>query len=566
MNIARHEVTTPKYGDSVTLRRTLPISAKLLWPTALIMVIAAIVRVIPLTYDLKVIDQLTLVDDTYLSLEVAKNIGMGKGPLYGDEYTNGYQPLYVLLAAPIYYGLDPNNPPSTEVLDTKVKQALLLLVAFDLGSLILLGLLLSRHFGWSLPTHIGMLLWALHPLVITNSLNGLETPMAAFFLLLAMYYFTTFARNSSHTKPRLILGFILGFAVLARIDLAILGFVILVTETWDLVKGRWSLSQAITGLGLTFVGFVTIYSPWLLWSYSYTGEWLPVSGEAVRYQALIKRQAVDGLALKPAIQIFMLALITPIISAPTMWLSTLAIWTLTGLSLFTKSSRWAQQLVSLLKKWWVLAAFCGLLLIAYGFYIIGQWFFHRYLFALVLLPIITLSTGAFVLTQVKNNLITRGLLVAATLIICLGNPNFLKLERGEFDPKAQGFRSMGIWVNEMLPEGSRVGSTQTGGLSYYGTKLKVTNLDGVVNRRALTALKAKSIDSYMQEQQLEYMVDWKNRVRMAASRSSCGRKLGRSIQVTHTSTFESWNYSKWFLYKVRKDRPFCQPTLSMNKD
>ncbi|MGB5105870.1 MAG: hypothetical protein WBP29_04150 [Candidatus Zixiibacteriota bacterium] len=51
---------------------------------------------------LKFIDGLTIPDDAYLSLNIARNIAKGLGPLYGSDFTNGFQPLYVFIVAPIY--------------------------------------------------------------------------------------------------------------------------------------------------------------------------------------------------------------------------------------------------------------------------------------------------------------------------------------------------------------------------------------------------------------------------------------------------------------------------------
>src|SRR5262249_47846545 len=55
------------------------------------------------------IDGLTVPDDAYLSLSLARAIGRGEGPRYGLGYTNGFQPLYVFLMAPVY-ALLPREP------------------------------------------------------------------------------------------------------------------------------------------------------------------------------------------------------------------------------------------------------------------------------------------------------------------------------------------------------------------------------------------------------------------------------------------------------------------------
>jgi hypothetical protein len=68
--------------------------------------VGTVLRVGPLLGPIDVIDGRTFSDDTYLAATVAQNIGWGRGPLYGDEPTNGYQPLHVLLAATTWTGDD----------------------------------------------------------------------------------------------------------------------------------------------------------------------------------------------------------------------------------------------------------------------------------------------------------------------------------------------------------------------------------------------------------------------------------------------------------------------------
>ncbi len=54
-----------------------------------------------------------LTEDGYYSLSVARNLAMGKGlTIDGTQWTNGFQPLWVFLTAPIYllYGADRIEP------------------------------------------------------------------------------------------------------------------------------------------------------------------------------------------------------------------------------------------------------------------------------------------------------------------------------------------------------------------------------------------------------------------------------------------------------------------------
>ena len=45
-----------------------------------------------------------------------------------------------------------------------------------------------------------------------------------------------------------------------------------------------------------------------------------------------------------------------------------------------------------------------------------------------------------------------------------------------------GYMNIGLWARDRFPPGTVIGSSQTGALGYFADRLKVINLDGVVNR------------------------------------------------------------------------------------
>lgn len=95
-----------------------------------------LVRLLVLIRPLKYLDGLTIPDDAYYSLTIARNIAEGLGPYYFIDYTNGFQPLYVFLAAPLFklFAGDYIMP---------VYGSLFMLVIFDILSLYLLCKLTS---------------------------------------------------------------------------------------------------------------------------------------------------------------------------------------------------------------------------------------------------------------------------------------------------------------------------------------------------------------------------------------------------------------------------------------
>lgn len=518
---------------------------------ALIVFVAALVRVLPLIHPLEVIDNQTLVDDTYLSLEIAKNIGLGKGPLYKHEYTSGYQPLYVLLAAPLFRGFDEANATVAD-LDGKVREALGLLILFDLGSLLLLSLLLAKQFGWRTPTYIGIMLWALHPSIIKTSLNGMETSISTFFLLAVLYFFQHVARCSQNLRLRFLFGLVIGLAVLARIDLAILGFWILVTELNDLRLERWNLKQASMSLITTFVGFLVSYLPWLTWSYGYTGDLFPVSGSGVRFQSLLLLNSHnDGQSILWSMVSVLATILYPAYKSPILFLAVIFL----GIYAFRKRKdpqHWLAGFSTHFNQWAIVLAFCVTLVFAYGLYIMGWWFYDRYLYCLIFIPLVSIVAASHLYLEKSENPKASRNLMMLTIAVCLIQPRFWTMELGINSEENQGYRTVGLWLNEKLPKGSTVGAMQTGGLGFYGTNLNVINLDGVVNKAALDALKSGSIEQYMQDENIDYYVGWKVNTMCLTRTSQLGEGFIEKLTLIEKSKFITWSFSAWDLYKVER--------------
>lgn len=92
------------------------------------------------------IDSMFIPDDSYLSLTIAKNIANGLGPIYGNDYTNGFQPLYVFVMVPVYMIFNSD-------LITPIKASLVILIIFDTLSLFFLLKLLSENLKSTPPLY-----------------------------------------------------------------------------------------------------------------------------------------------------------------------------------------------------------------------------------------------------------------------------------------------------------------------------------------------------------------------------------------------------------------------------
>ena len=523
------------------LDRPQPLSRSALSVIFVIFLCALIVRMGPLLRPLDVIDGRIVPDDTYLSLEVAKNVGLGRGPVYGDHFTNGYQPLYVILAAQLFTDFE-GQENNVEELDKRVIQAIAMVACFDLVSLLLLGLLLSVHFGWTMPTYVGMLIWAIHPYVTRIALNGLETSMASMFILLIAFYWGSYARAKSSIPIRFLLGMLLGLGVMTRIDIYFLGFWILVLEINDVRLHRWRLADAIPALLVTFVGFVLAYAPWVAWSYSYTNMLLPESGPAVRFQSMARLNHELPFYFLPGS--LAAAIWQPAGYAPLLYLTSLLLLIWGWFRQRRGINSWFGEIAATVYRWPVLWALTISLVFVYGLYIFGWWFLTRYLFITVLTPVFILAAVTHYFMPVLQG-VKRYLPVFLVVAGCFIQPRFWQPLIGDVPITGEGYRAVGLWARDYFPDGTVVGAMQTGGIGYYAPKLEVLNLDGVVDKPAFEAIKTRNLDVYMKEKEMQYYLGWPVNTKYLVEYSYNGKYLFGEEPVPFLKEMMQLEYVTW---------------------
>ena len=491
---------------------------------------------------LKYIDNLTIQDDSYLALTIARNIAKGLGPFYGTDYTNGFQPLYVFLMTPIYM-LFPND------LITPVHLALILLTIFDTLTLYMLYKLVSSNSQSPITPFIIMIAWIFNTYVILITLNGLETAIAIFFIVSCYYYYQT-NRTQLHggngVKPFVILGVLLGLAMLARIDNAILAMVVGIAIFIGKIREGKSKTAIVRNMLILFVSALVVYSPWMIYSYHYTGSIFPVSGRAVRLIALAEvnnnptltnwyfpqflRAFMHTAARNPIYIVMLIGLIA-------------ALPRYTGISFREIKTRLQQHNLYL--------SFCILLFGSYAFYIFGSWFFSRYLYPIMLLFILYLSEVIDCYIINLRILRFKRLFVPAIIVflivVALARPSFRNYYFKK-DTTHWGYMNLGLWARDNFPDGTIIGAPQTGALGYFANNLTVINLDGVVNRKAYEANRRKENIEYIRQCGIKYVIDWKAEWDFIKVESR-NLKPDDLILVKKIEGFKTWGY-EWYLYRV----------------
>jgi 4-amino-4-deoxy-L-arabinose transferase-like glycosyltransferase len=484
---------------------------------------------------LAAVDGLAIPDDGYICLEIARNLGSGRGATFAGIATNGFQPLWVLLLAPMF-ALVPRAHP-----DAYVHVSLLLGALFaSLTFFLLAGWFRDRPrpFAWVVP--LGAF-WFPSGAVVQNALNAMETSLALFLvtaILTALRALDGKALGVLSPRHAIALGVLLGLGVLARMDIGLLAVALALAWVVDGVRARDP--SHLARLALTAGTALAITAPWWVWSQVATGSWFPVSGRAIRVCSLGTPRAPDL-----AFHLLMLdrAWLTwrRHYGASIQWV--LAALVVASLVISDARRAWASELR---RRTGIAAVLFALALVAvYVGYFFAPWFFRRYFFPLQL-ALAWLFVGAA--SSLLGALRHRHHATLASIVLtlaALGANLSHRLTRRMLtldDARSWSYRNVGLWAARYFPPGTVVGAGQTGALAYYAPSLRVVNLDGVVSAPAYDAMLRNDLLGYARRRGVRYTLGWRQDSEFfrANSRPADRTALRKVFDVPE---IRSWGYA-----------------------
>jgi hypothetical protein len=484
-------------------------------------------------------DGLTIPDDTYLSLEIARNIAHGAGPAYAGEPTNGFQPLSVFLMVPFFMAAPDSHLGA-------VHAAAALSAAFDTLALLMFCRIVARRCRSRAALYPAALAWILNPAGIRTAANGMETSMACFFLLWALLILDReFMREGAVPSRRagIALGGVIGLGMLARIDVILFGAAAAGAILW---AGRRDLPGSTRHVTAAAAAASLAYLPWVAYSFYHTGDLYPVSGRAVRFMSL---STVDfsptfrnwySLMLKAGIDTVETAEWTVMIAGAACLLALLALRR-PSLSGLREKVAWTGPA----------SAHALLLFAAYTLFVFGPWFFERYLFPLTIVcALLFAALTDSLLEALKRRwqvIVAAAALGALVGTLDVTDPAFA----GPFvraDSTRLGYMNIGRWAQKTFPPGTVLGSAQSGALGYFADSLSVVNLDGVVSKSCYESLRGFRMMEYLRERNVQYVIGWYSNFQYLEHQSGgLGRDdLGGMKKV---GGFTSWGYD-WYVAKV----------------
>ena len=454
-----------------------------------ILLAAAILMIRACSMDLpRLLDRLA-VDDTFLYLQIARNVAHGRGPTFdGLHATNGFQPLWLLATLPLAIVF--REPES-------FFRACLYLCAFlnMLTMWVLYGIGFRLGGRTGALSLIGGFLW-----VLTRwrpFLSGMETSL---YLLIFAIFLRELLNDRTSASRLSVFG---GLLILCRVDAVI--FIIA-----GFLAFKPSSKQAALRL---IIPLILVTAPYFIWNLVSFGSLLPVSGEV---KSLYHRQELgaDYLQIGHVTKTFSVYLPRAALSIADQFATPFnricnkrfapqALWfcflSLGSVFLMRRGTLVMLSLFGILHLF-VMAA-------SIGRFSVSVWYYAP----LILLVLI----GAAIGISSLHRLFLRSYFPMTILLICCMTWFAMWTGWNSLDPVPEKWDlyqrryRLAKWLNRHLPSDAIIGSWNSGHLAFFSERT-VVNLDGLVNdSNYLRSLeKRRPVMEYIEKENIDYIVDY----------------------------------------------------------
>jgi hypothetical protein len=464
-------------------------------------------------------------DDTFYYFGIARNIMDGNGASFdGENITNGFHPLWLALITPFWaFGGD-----------TPIHLALTLGAIFGAATAALAFLIVARATSSLAASFVGGAFFALHPAIISDSVNGMESSVTVFMLAAVMYAALLIEDMPKRTSwpADVAFGGLCGGLLLARTDMI---FVIAALLIYLAIRWRSAAVKRLAVIGATVIAVV---APWLAWSYAATGSILQVSGRA---GGLLERQRFDadgGEGLEARLR-HGASLTRDMLSrdvprsyfVPSDVPEALGVAAIVVLAAVITWTAWRTP-GCYRRAALVLGVVTTALLALFAYHAGIRLFTRTWYFtpgALVVACAIGMVCNSLERAIAANGtrlpvaLVRRSsaavVVVAALVFVVVYQPHDTMGWAGTHPHELTMYEGA-RWLREETPPDTRAGSFNGGIIGYFSDRA-VLNLDGVVNENAYEALRGCEMTTYIRDERIEYVVDFGNAVILA----SCGEPV-----------------------------------------
>lgn len=475
------------------------------------MVVAIIARLFLALQDIEFLVTKVLPDDAFYYFTIARNIAQsGKISFDGINLTNGFHPLWMAVVAFLYL-----LPLGKGIIHGSLVIAG---VIYVIGGIPLWRIMkvLGIDDGVSL---VVLAAYLMNPFTIFQSINGLETSLSVFLVLLVSYQFITIrSRPPELSRKALInLGISSGFMLLSRTDNIFLYISLLFILSFS-SQIQWKFESLLV-IGLLTIAIIL---PWLIWNYIHFGTIVQSSAVAIPYVCRVKWLKATGqklfslAALSYVFKIFdgnwhrfmEFGMVTPKLVLAVSVLDLFATF------MFRLKRR------SMPIKLWNLDFLIAAVIIYISAHSLFRWGYMRDWYFPWLISILYIILGAFASSflHAVRNLVKSWfhwiLVFLATSIFCYTLFNTIVLDakraRGmifrEKYPWQIGMYQSAQWIRYNTLPTVRIGALNAGIIGYFSERV-VINLDGVVNNEALKYIQRQELLLYARQQGISLIVE-----------------------------------------------------------
>lgn len=441
-----------------------------------------------------------LTDDAFYYFKIAANIfSMHRITYDGEQLSNGFHPLWLLLITPLY-------TPANAGIDFVMRVQWLMLLLQLLTVVVLYMTVVRLRATWWCA-FVVTAVFCVHSTFIDMQMNGLETSLNSLVLLLLFNaYLSVFLDETASLWRYGFFGLMAGLAFLTRTDNAIGVLLIAMAMVWKTRNGYLTVWPRLVFSGVIAI---VIAAPWLVWNQMNFGSLIQGSGKVetilwgephFSWQATAYAVLLTPMRVYSQLQDFAKLFISPYGGYELASLSFIFLWAVSVFMVFRRKNTDKNIVAMVFFATAVISVFC---------YHAGIRSFVRiWYFVPVGMMYLLMVSGMVVLAAEKFNAgkainpVNSLLLIWLLSVIGLHSP--LKL------PSVVRERSAHIlvadWLNANTASDAVVGSMNSGILSYL-TERKVVNLDGVVDQRSMQAHWKKRQAAYVHERGINYLVD-----------------------------------------------------------
>ncbi|MDD5431279.1 MAG: hypothetical protein PHP03_03615 [Candidatus Pacebacteria bacterium] len=453
-----------------------------------------------------------IVDDAFYYFKTASNIAGGLGATFDGEHpTNGYHPLWMGIAAAIYY-LIPNN------LILPLNIILIISVFLFLAASLLVWDTVLKITKNKFIASVLAVIYIFNPWNIRFYMSGLETPLTLFLFVLFFRELVKCLGEESKPRNFLVAGLVGGLMVLSRLDYGLFlaaGFILLAVKT---KKDFWK------NMILFSAPAFLVTAPWFLYNYFKFGSFFPASGLAytmINHRLWFYKAREWWEVLRWSVFNFFgtVALNLRILGLPIFYSSNYALKSmfymgavflplLAIISYCYFKSRQAFKdfwnRVFGVKEWpafiYLFAAFTALVFVHGAVRWSGRdWYFSTFpIFAVILIAILLgeKEDGA--------NVKKWGILI---LVFCfvLYNPLSKNLFSAGLN-QVEMYKSS-LWVRDNVPASARIAAFNSGIHGYFSGHF-VMNSDGLINNSAYEAMRQNRLWDLFKLEKIDYILDY----------------------------------------------------------